>query len=228
MRQVTQPPAPAVQKAIVGDAQTIKVDIKATHDATTPVELLVEPAEKGAGEAHGRPAAAPSVASPALAPLPEAHERVSQPEVQAPAPQPEVPALAPQPEEAPQPVQKEVRPAPLSSLPQDGPNIHADHCGTSSRAASKSAVLLFPPTTPCSRQNAPNPFSEACSCTATPWSWLMLMSDFLCRCLLRQLPALQLSPRSRTLPRPTDCVTCLFRLRLRRLPMSAALPRLSA
>lgn len=154
MLQVAQTPAPAVQKAVVGDAQTIKVDIKATHDATTPVELLVEPAEKGAGEPHERPAATTSVGPPAPAPLPEAHEEASQPKVQAPAPQPEEQTLAPQPEEAAQPLQKEVRPSPLSTLPQDGTNMHAIHCGTPSSAARDSAVLSHRPRTPSSCQAA--------------------------------------------------------------------------
>ena len=171
MLQVAQTPAPAVQKAVAGDTQTIKVDIKATHDATTPVGLLVEPAEKGAGEAHERPAATTSVGPLAPAPLPEAHEEAPkeapQPKVQAPVPQPEVQTLAPQPEEAAQPVQKEVRPSPLSSLPQDGSNMHAIYCGTPSNAARNSAVPSYPSTTPSSCQAALHPISEPPSCTAS-------------------------------------------------------------
>ena len=110
MLQVAPAPVPAAQKAVTGDAQTIKVDIKATHDATTPVELLVEPAEKGAPKTPEEPATSPAVEPAAPAPQAEVQTPTPQPKVEAPAPQPELKAPAPQPEEAAPPVQKEVRP----------------------------------------------------------------------------------------------------------------------
>ncbi|CAL5220146.1 g2107 [Coccomyxa viridis] len=137
--QVAPAPVPAVQKAVTGDAHTIKVDIKATHDATTPVELLVEPAEKGAPKAHEEPAASPPVETPATAPRaevqaptpqPKVEAPAPQPELKAPAPQPELKAPAPQPEEAAAPVQKEVSSvaaaasAPAEPEVQDAPEVH--------------------------------------------------------------------------------------------------------
>ena len=131
MLQAAPAPVPTAQKAVTGDAQTIKVDIKATHDnAASPVELLVAPAEDGAPKAHEEPATSPSVEPPsavpqtemqaptpqpkveAHTPQPKVEAPAPQPELKAPAPQPELKAPAPQPEEATPPVQKEVRPSP--------------------------------------------------------------------------------------------------------------------
>ena len=140
--------APAAPKAGAGDAQSIKVDIKATHDATTPVELLVKPADTinpagtGAADAHEAlastlpleaPAAAPEleVKTPAPTPQPEAKTPAPAPqsEVKTPAPQTPAPQTpAPQPEEAAQPVQKEVSPRPPHTVHQHLQVCHAQRC----------------------------------------------------------------------------------------------------
>ena len=65
----------------MGDAQSIKVDIKATHDNSTPVELLVKPAEGAAHEAHeeaASPADGPS--APAIPDLQPETAHVAAPE----------------------------------------------------------------------------------------------------------------------------------------------------
>ena len=84
--------AEAAHKAAVADAQALKVDIKATHDNLTPVELLVKPAEYAAPKAPlaAKAATAATIAGPVAPALLEAQPHAPQPNGNAEVTQPEV------------------------------------------------------------------------------------------------------------------------------------------
>ena len=83
--------AEAVHKAAVADAQALKVDIKATHDNLTPVELMVKPAEDAASRTPpAAEAATAAIEAPSAPALPEAQPHVSQQNSSAKVTQPEV------------------------------------------------------------------------------------------------------------------------------------------
>ena len=84
--------AEAAHKAAVADAQALKVDIKATHDNLTPVELLVKPAEDAAPKTPpaAEAATAATVEAPSAPALPEAQLHAPQQQGNPEATQPEV------------------------------------------------------------------------------------------------------------------------------------------
>ena len=86
-------------KAVVADAQALKVDIKATHDNLTPVELLVKPAEDAAPKTPpaAEAATAATVEAPSAPALPEAQLHAPQQHGNAEATQPEVEVMLPTP-----------------------------------------------------------------------------------------------------------------------------------
>lgn len=89
--------AEAAHKAVVADAQALKVDIKATHDNLTPVELLMKPAEDAAPKTPpaAEAATAATVEAPSAPALPEAQLHAPQQHGNAEATQPEVEVMLP-------------------------------------------------------------------------------------------------------------------------------------
>ena len=94
--QATEAPAThkaeAEHKAAVAYAQALKVDIKATHDNLTPVELLVKPAEDAAPQTPpaAEAATAAAIEAPSAPALPKAQPHAPQQNGSAEVTQPDV------------------------------------------------------------------------------------------------------------------------------------------